>query len=271
MPILEKNWECFLINTQIICEDGKIPICNIVIGSRVLSYGRNLGGCEDKNGGLVSACVTRIFTNEVNFVLDFHGTGVTPGHVYLCGGGRFEGEFAPLINILRTDGALVDAEGNLLRAATKQPVDGPMDQPVQVVATGGPFGPETGLVRTGTLIEMDGAWVSVAALIEQAGGTLLDDGKVRISGRAEPVPLLLPVNHVPKPEDYVLAMSDVTLAEIYDAGEWEAMGPQLPPPEAALTAFAAAAAGSDLQHADARGQSASMLFGGSGAPLATGT
>lgn len=37
-------------------------------------------------------------------------------------------------------------------------------------------------------------------------------------------------DQLPKPEDYVLHRSALTLEEIYAADEWETMGPTLPPP-----------------------------------------
>jgi hypothetical protein len=55
----------------------------------------------------VPARVTRTFVNDVAHVLDFHGTGVTPGHAFLCGAGRFQGRHVPLLDILRDDGAMV--------------------------------------------------------------------------------------------------------------------------------------------------------------------
>jgi hypothetical protein len=69
----------------------------------------------DKTGTLVPARVTRTFVNDVAHVLDFHGTGVTPGHVFLCGAGRFKGRHVPLIDILRDDGAVVRQDGRRLR------------------------------------------------------------------------------------------------------------------------------------------------------------
>ncbi len=142
--------------------------------------------------------MTRIFTSEVSLILDFHGTGVTPGHVYWCASGRLAGEFAPLIDILRTDGAVADTDGNQLRAATKQPVGGAMDRPVRVVAVGGAQGVETGTVRTGTRIPEGAGWVTVDALIARAGGTLAEDGLVQVPGAAEAAPFMLPTDHVPK-------------------------------------------------------------------------
>ena len=44
--------------------------------------------------------------------------GVTPGHVFLCGAGRFQGRHVPLIDILRDDGAVVRQDGSLMRAST---------------------------------------------------------------------------------------------------------------------------------------------------------
>lgn len=72
----------------------------------------------DKTGTLVPARVTRTFVNDVAHVPDFHGTGVTPGHVFLCGAGRFQGRHVPLIEILRDDGAVVRQDGSLMRAST---------------------------------------------------------------------------------------------------------------------------------------------------------
>jgi hypothetical protein len=71
----------------------------------------------DKTGTLVPARVTRTFVNDVAHVPDFHGTGVTPGHVFLCGAGRFKGRHVPLLDILRNDGAVVRQDGSLMRAS----------------------------------------------------------------------------------------------------------------------------------------------------------
>lgn len=51
-----------------------------------------------------------------------------------------------------------------------QRVDGALDRPVQVVATGGMFGAESGTVRTGTPLPEGEGWVTVAELIARAGG-----------------------------------------------------------------------------------------------------
>ena len=83
-------------------------------GDHVLSYAAD--------GTLTPARVTRTFVNEDACVLDFHGTGVTPGHVFLSGAGRFAGRHVPLIDILRDDGAVVRHDGSLMRASTGEPV-----------------------------------------------------------------------------------------------------------------------------------------------------
>lgn len=51
-------------------------------------------------------------------------------------------------------------------------------------------------------------------------GLLTDEGLVRLAEQRAPAPFLLSVAHVPKPEDYVLARSEITLDDIYEAGEW---------------------------------------------------
>ncbi len=96
----------------------------------------------DKTGTLVPARVTRTFVNDVAHVLDFHGTGVTPGHVFLCGAGRFQGRHVPLIDILRNDGAVVRQDGSLMRASTGCAVGSDADRrmPEGIVLHRGPVG-----------------------------------------------------------------------------------------------------------------------------------
>jgi hypothetical protein len=83
--------KCFLPHTPILLADGTTrPIAAIRPGDTVLS--------PDKTGAPVPARVTRTFVNDVAHVLDFHGTGVTPGHAFLCGAGRFQGRHVPLLD-----------------------------------------------------------------------------------------------------------------------------------------------------------------------------
>ena len=96
----------------------------------------------DKTGTLVPARVTRTFVNDAAHVPDFHGTGVTPGHVFLCGAGRFQGRHVPLIDILRNDGAVVRQDGSLMRASTGCAVGSDADRrmPEGIVLQRGPVG-----------------------------------------------------------------------------------------------------------------------------------
>ncbi|MCA3508474.1 MAG: hypothetical protein IOD01_14565 [Rhodobacter sp.] len=119
----------------------------------------------DRRGNLVPRRVTRTFVNDVAHVLDFHGTGVTPGHVFLCGAGRFKGRHVPLIDILRDDGAVVRQDGSLMRASTGCAVGSDGDRVIEVVAADG----STGWVRAGMRVAGKTGEVAVSALIVQAG------------------------------------------------------------------------------------------------------
>ncbi|MFN7598015.1 MAG: hypothetical protein ACK5PT_14960, partial [Cereibacter sp.] len=127
--------KCFLPHIPITLADGTTkPIAAIRPGDMVLS--------PDKTGTLVPARVTRTFVNDAAHVPDFHGTGVTPGHVFLCGAGRFQGRHVPLIDILRNDGAVVRQDGSLMRASTGCAVGSDADRrmPEGIVLHRGPVG-----------------------------------------------------------------------------------------------------------------------------------
>ena len=62
--------------------------------------------------------VTQVHTTPDQPVIDFHGTKVTPGHVFLCP----DGDFRQIGAILMADGYVVNAEGETVRARTKQVV-----------------------------------------------------------------------------------------------------------------------------------------------------
>jgi len=103
--------QCFLAGTPVTLANGTTKTIETIRAEDiVLSY--------NALGNLVPSRVTRVFVNDVAHVLDFHGTGVTPGHVFLCGAGRFAGRHVPLIDILRDDGAVVRQDGCLMRAST---------------------------------------------------------------------------------------------------------------------------------------------------------
>jgi hypothetical protein len=131
--------KCFLPHTPITLADGTTkPIAAVRPGDMVLS--------PDKTGTLVPARVTRTFVNDVAHVLDFHGTGVTPGHAFLCGAGRFQGRHVPLLDILRDDGAVVRQDGSLMRASTGCAVSSAADALVWGSAPGGADGLDAGMM-----------------------------------------------------------------------------------------------------------------------------
>ncbi|MFV0335059.1 MAG: Hint domain-containing protein [Tropicimonas sp.] len=216
--------ECFLASTPITLSDGTTkPIEEIAPGDRVLSY--------DADGTLVSGTVVRTFSKDARHVLDFFGLMVTPGHVMFCADGRFAGRHVTLLDILRTDGAVMRDDGARVRAATGAEVGGPLDEFVEVVAgrqtTGGFVVADAGRMRMGARMLLEnGQDVSIADLIAANGGRRHDTGLVETDDG-----LLLFAwpcgERLPAPEDYVLARSALTLNEIYLAAEWES-APALP-------------------------------------------
>ncbi|PRY94226.1 hypothetical protein [Donghicola tyrosinivorans] len=205
------------------------PICEIRVGDLVVSY-------DDKDGNLKPGRVLRTFRNEATHILDFWGTGVTPGHAYLCADGVFKDQHVPLMDILRTDGAIMLDDGTLIRAAINCEVGSPEDQFVlAVVGEKQPNGrvkiSEARKIRVGTrIILRDGQDTSLLELITANGGQVTNDGLVQTSdGRKLPFRWELS-EHLPAPEDYILQCSDVTLEAIYAAGEWESIGTKLSAP-----------------------------------------
>ncbi|MEM9910689.1 MAG: hypothetical protein AAF922_07875 [Pseudomonadota bacterium] len=95
------------------------PIKDIIPGDIVVSF--------DKDGSRVPGTVTRIFTKDVKIVLDFFGTGVTPGHVYYRADGAKPSTYETLIDILRFDGVIEKQDGTQIRAATGMSLDDPRD------------------------------------------------------------------------------------------------------------------------------------------------
>lgn len=218
--------QCFLAGTPILLADGtEKPIEEIAPGDWVVSY--------DAAGNLVPGRVSRTFQKDAKHILDFFGLMVTPGHVMLCGAGRYAGRHVTLLDILRSDGAVVQADGGLIRAATGVPVGSELDAEIEVVTgTAGPKGfvvRAAGRLRMGTRVILEnGADLSLAELIAANGGRRTEAGL--IASAAGEGPFVWPFGpNLPQPEDYVLARSAVTLAEIYAAAEWET-APTLPGP-----------------------------------------
>lgn len=218
--------QCFLAGTSILLADGtEKPIEEIAPGDWVMSY--------DAAGNLVPGRVSRTFQKDAKHILDFFGLMVTPGHVMLCGAGRYAGRHVTLLDILRSDGAVVRADGALIRAATGAVVGSDLDAEIEVVTgTARPQGfvvRAAGRLRMGTRVILEnGADLSLAELIAANGGRRTEAGL--IASAAGEGPFVWPFGpSLPPPEDYVLARSAVTLAEIYAAAEWET-APALPGP-----------------------------------------
>lgn len=209
----------------------KKPIELIEVGDIVVSF--------DDNDNLVPGPVIRTFQNNAKILLDFHGTRVTPGHVYYRPDSKKSYKYETLIDVLRDDGVIKHQDGTLIRAATHVHVDSPRDGFVQAVTqirkSDGTVVPnDAGRIRLGTRFFVGTgkerkSW-AVADLIEAGGGVVGDDELIRV-GDGEPMPFLWDFGDtLPRPEDFVLACSGTTLEDIYKAAEWESQGPRLPAP-----------------------------------------
>ncbi|MEP3786037.1 MAG: Mbeg1-like protein [Paracoccaceae bacterium] len=222
--------ECFSYDTAITLANGSSKnISSIRPGDIVTSY--------DANGNLVRSKVTRTFVNEATHILDFLGTGVTPGHVFFCGEGRFKGQHVTLLDILRSDGGVVDASGKIIRACTGDEVGSDNDTTFVWSITGTPQPDGTVTIadrkqlRLSTrVITKDGRDLSLADIIFAMNATVTDTGMIRPNGSDAEVPLHWTFTpNLPAPEDYVLQRSGVTLEDIFTANEWE-QRPKLPAP-----------------------------------------
>ncbi len=220
---------CFLAGTPITMHDGSTKnIEDITPDDIVMSY--------DETGKLVPGRVTKTFQNQVKHILNVHGLMVTPGHVTLCGDGAFKGQHVPMIDIIRSDGAVVKTDGTLVRVNTNCTIGSYEDQFVLLaigeMGTDGLHMRDQGRVRIGMrFILPDGRDMSIAEILAASGATVNDEGLVDSKTMPEPTPLHLSfLEAMPQVEDYILARSGLSLDEIYDAGEWEATRPQMPAP-----------------------------------------
>jgi len=177
------------------------PIEDIRTGDKVVSF--------DAQGRLIPGTVGRTFRKVVPHVLNWFGTKVTPGHVYLCGHPEqgYHHDFLPLLDILLEDGCIVRSNGQIIRASTNRPAGGPLDRLVQVKAVTLRPGDhpakvdltelsatETGVLRNGTLILLPNKkgkdrWVPLRELLkkEKGSSTLLFAGakfKATFSGKS---------------------------------------------------------------------------------------
>lgn len=223
--------ECFLAGTPVTMADGSTkPIEQVEAGDWVLSFDHKTG--ETKPGR-----VKRTMQNRAKIILDFHGTFVTPGHVYWCAGGTFEGRFAPLIDILRDDGVIQHQDGTLIRASSGCAVGSPDDEQFWAYLTREePDGTDRVLdrrqLRFGTRWMLpDGSHFSMREYMAGIGVQPQRDGSMLWVREGIVAPFVWVLSdRLPNPEDFVLARSQTTLADIYRAGEWEAIQPTMPAP-----------------------------------------
>lgn len=89
----------------------------------------------DKQGRLQPDRGMRTMQNNVTHILNFWGTGVTPGHACYCADGPLKGEHAPIIDILRTDTAMMRTDGTMFRAATNCEVGSTGDRMIHFEAS----------------------------------------------------------------------------------------------------------------------------------------
>ncbi|MEO0370846.1 MAG: hypothetical protein AAF231_05255, partial [Pseudomonadota bacterium] len=207
------------------------PIAEVEVGDIVVSF--------DADGNLVPGPVTRTFVNDAKILLDFHGTRVTPGHVYFRPDSQRAYKYETLIDVLRDDGVIQHQDGRHIRATTNVEVGSPRDGFVRAVTgelrpDGTVVTKDAGRIRLGTrFIVSDGKTrksFAVADLIKAGGGVVGDDELIHVEG-GKGAPFHWEFSDtLPAPEDFVLACSATTLEDIYRAAEWEAQGPRLPAP-----------------------------------------
>jgi hypothetical protein len=128
-------------------------------------------------------------------------------------------------------------DGTLIRAATGCEVGSAGDRMVQTIigdrqADGLTRVTASGLIRFGSrFILENGQDVSLMDLVAANGGRLTEDGLIGTNDSAEKLPFRWAFTaQLPRPEEYILQRSDVTLAEIYAADEWESIGTNLSAP-----------------------------------------
>jgi len=221
---------CFLAGTLISMSSGPPkPIQEIREGDSVRSY--------DSNGNLVSGRVVRTMQNTVQNILDVHGLMVTPGHITLCGDGRFNGQHVPMIDILRSDGSFVKEDGSKIRACTNCELGSDGDRLIKTVAgvlssDGSLVISQRGVIRLGTrYITENGYDISIFELIRESGGKVTSDGLIKNRADEDGVPFWWHFTpKLPQPEDYILQRSSLSLNDIYQAVEWEACPSRLAAP-----------------------------------------
>lgn len=247
---------CFAAGTPVELPDGTSkPIEEVKVGDEVLAY-----DASDRNGQgeLAPRRVTRTYATPDKLVIDFHGLKVTPGHVFLCGNGEFAGQHRMLMEILRSDGTIVGADGTVLRAATNAPVESREDAFVQVayLTDGNDSLMQSGRMRAGTLIlTPEGESKTVLTCLEEDGYRFDAESGLIAKDGEEPHALYW-YGEIPRPEDYVLKRSELTDADLYAepgyqpevaaAATASKLGRGITPAEGTLHATAAKQAGETI-------------------------
>ncbi|KZK78471.1 hypothetical protein PsW64_04110 [Pseudovibrio sp. W64] len=219
---------CFLAGTPILLANGtNKPIEEIAVGDEVQSY--------NSAGELVASRVSKVLRKQSKHILDVFGLMITPGHVTYCGDGQFKGQHVPIIDILRSDGALMKSDGSLVRAGTGCQVGSEGDALLWAVtgdrqADGNVAIKQNAQIRAGSrFILDDGRDVCLLDLIKAANGELTEGGYIKLDGSETPLPFhWIFSDNLPAPEDYMLQRSQVSLTEIYGAAEWESKPSALP-------------------------------------------
>ena len=201
---------------------------------------------SDRQGRLKPGRVTRTFQNTSKHILDVHGLMMTPGHVTWCAKvegeeNRFADSYAPILDILRSDGAIMRADGTLIRAATGCEIGSEDDKPFWAFKL---YTDKDGTERMGDRCQLrlgtrwmlsNGNHFSMRDYMEGIGIELIKEGPHAGYVRWKKTGLITVFawtlsESLPKPEDFVLQRSQVRLEEIYAANEWEGVRPQMPAP-----------------------------------------
>ncbi|NKB19907.1 MAG: hypothetical protein GKS01_05105 [Alphaproteobacteria bacterium] len=203
---------CFAAGTPVDMADGsKKSIEQIKIGDEVMAYDPF---AENGRGGLSPKRVTQTHVTPNRIVIDFWGTKVTPGHVFLRGDGDAEGQHQMLMDIIRDDGVVVRDDGTLIRASTNCEVGSDGDRLINVLwRTDNDSTVRQGQVRAGAIpAESKRGDMTYMDILAEGGYTLLPDGNIVRDGEA-PQPLTYR-GVLPKPEDYLLKRSGYTLEQL---------------------------------------------------------
>ncbi|RWP54741.1 hypothetical protein [Mesorhizobium sp.] len=146
-------------------------------------------------------------------------------------------KFEPLIDILRDDGVIQNANGKLIRATTGCEV-GSEDDREFWASTVYRDKDGTERVRDKKKLRLGTRWVlpnghhfSMREYMASAGMELLPSGYVKLKQSGLTTIFVWVLSEtLPNPEDFVLKRSGTTLEDIYKAAQWEGQHPQMPPP-----------------------------------------